>query len=64
MKRIVILSILLAMGLFATAQTIALSSAVEACNRGYLNKARKLIDMACNNEETKNDTHKKKTYKI
>lgn len=46
---------LLAMGLFATAQTTVLRSAIEACNRGYLDKARKLIDMACNNEETKND---------
>ena len=55
MKRIVILSMLLVMGLFATAQTVVLSSAVEACNRGFLDKARKLIDMACNNEETKND---------
>ena len=55
MKKIVILSMLLVMGLFATAQTVVLRSAVEACNRGYLDKARKLIDMACNNEETKND---------
>ena len=55
MKKIVILSMLLVMGLFAAAQTVVLRSAVEACNRGYLDKARKLIDMACNNEETKND---------
>ena len=55
MKRIVILSMLLVMGLFATAQTVVLMSAAEACNRGYLDKARKLIDVACNNEETKND---------
>ena len=39
----------------ASAQSLNVTSAREAQNRGYLDKAKKLIDPACEHEQTKND---------
>ena len=39
----------------ASAHSLNVTSAREAQNRGYLDKAKKLIDPACEHEQTKND---------
>ena len=44
-----------AIGLAAGAQTLNVRSAAEQMKRGYLNKAKDLIDKACVHEDTKND---------
>ena len=44
-----------AMGLAAGAQTLNVQSAAQQMKRGYLNKAKDLIDKACAHEDTKND---------
>lgn len=44
-----------AIGLAAGAQTLNVQSAAQQMKRGYLNKAKDLIDKACAHEDTKND---------
>ena len=46
---------MIVLGYAVSAQSLNVSSAREAQNRGYLDKAKKLIDPACENEQTKND---------
>lgn len=55
MKKIVLMMALLAIATAVSAQSLNVSSAREAQNRGYLDKAKKLIDPACEHEQTKND---------
>ena len=56
MKKIaLILLALVVMRYSASAQSLNVTSAREAQNRGYLDKAKKLIDPACEHEQTKND---------
>ena len=55
MKKIALMLALVVMGYAASAQSLNVSSAREAQNRGYLDKAKKLIDPACEHEQTKND---------
>ena len=55
MKKIALMLALVVMGYAVSAQSLNVSSAREAQNRGYLDKAKKLIDAACEHEQTKND---------
>ena len=55
MKKIALMLALVVMGYAVSAQSLNVSSAREAQNRGYLDKAKKLIDPACEHEQTKND---------
>ena len=56
MKKIaIILLAFVVMCYSASAQSLNVTSAREAQNRGYLDKAKKLIDPACEHEQTKND---------
>lgn len=55
MKKIALLLTLAVIGYGVSAQSLNVSSAREAQNRGYLDKAKKLIDPACEHEQTKND---------
>jgi len=55
MKKTAFLLVLLAIGIGASAQSLNVQSASEAMRRGYLDKAKKLIDQACEHEQTKND---------
>lgn len=55
MKKIALMMALVVVGYAVSAQSLNVSSAREAQNRGYLDKAKKLIDPACEHEQTKND---------
>ncbi len=55
MKKIALILAFAAMGLAAGAQNLNVQSASEAMRRGYLDKAKKLIDQACTNDQTKDD---------
>ena len=55
MKKIALMLALVVMGYAVSAQSLNVTSAREAQNRGYLDKAKKLIDAACEHEQTKND---------
>ena len=55
MKKIALMLAFVVMGYAVSAQSLNVSSAREAQNRGYLDKAKKLIDAACEHEQTKND---------
>jgi tetratricopeptide (TPR) repeat protein len=55
MKKITVFAALVSVGLAAGAQSLNVSSAYEAWNRGYLKKAKGYIDEACQNEQTKVD---------
>lgn len=55
MKKITVLAALVSVGLAAGAQSLNVSSAYEAWNRGYLKKAKGYIDEACKNDQTKED---------
>ncbi len=55
MKKVTLFAALLSVGLAAGAQSLNVSSAYEAWNRGYLKKAMGYIDDACKNEQTKED---------
>ncbi len=55
MKKIVLMMALAVVGYSVSAQSLNVSSAREAQNRGYLDKAKKLIDPACEHEQTKDD---------
>ena len=55
MKKIVLMMALAVVGYSVSAQSLNVSSAREAQNRGYLDKAKKLIDPACQHEQTKDD---------
>ena len=55
MKKIALILALVVIGSTVSAQSLNVSSAREAQNRGYLDKAKKLIDPACEHEQTKND---------
>jgi tetratricopeptide (TPR) repeat protein len=55
MKKIVLMMALAVVGYSVSAQSLNVSSAREAQNRGYLDKAKKLIDAACQHEQTKDD---------
>lgn len=46
---------LVVVGYSVSAQSLNVTSAREAQNRGYLDKAKKLIDPACEHEQTKDD---------
>lgn len=52
MKKITVFAALVSIGLAAGAQSLNVSSAYEAWNRGYLKKAKGYIDEACKNEQT------------
>ena len=54
-KNALILLAFVVMCYSASAQSLNVTSAREAQNRGYLDKAKKLIDPACEHEQTKND---------
>lgn len=55
MKRLTVILAFVALGFAAAAQSLNLSSAFEAQNRGYLKKAKGYIDEACQHEQTKED---------
>ncbi|MCQ2294177.1 MAG: hypothetical protein MJZ67_00855 [Bacteroidales bacterium] len=55
MKKIVFILTLVVIGNAISAQSLNVSSAREAQNRGYFDKAKKLIDAACVHEQTMND---------
>ena len=55
MKKIALMLAIVVMGYAVSAQSLNVTSAREAQNRGYLDKAKKLIDAACEHEQTKND---------
>ncbi len=55
MKKIALMLALVVIGYTAGAQSLNVSSAREAQNRGYFDKAKKLIDAACEHEQTRND---------
>lgn len=55
MKKIALMLALVVIGYTAGAQSLNVSSAREAQNRGYFDKAKKLIDAACEHEQTHND---------
>lgn len=55
MKRITLMMALCVISYSVSAQSLNVSSAREAQNRGYLDKAKKLIDPACEHEQTKDD---------
>ena len=55
MKKIALILALVVIGYTAGAQSLNVSSAREAQNRGYLDKAKKLIDPACEHEQTRDD---------
>lgn len=55
MKKIALMLTLVVLGYAVSAQSLNVSSAHEALKRGYLDKAKKLIDAACEHEQTKND---------
>ena len=55
MKKVALLLAIVILGYAASAQSLNVTSAREAQNRGYLDKAKKLIDPACEHEQTKND---------
>ncbi|MDY5968570.1 MAG: hypothetical protein SPJ13_00930 [Bacteroidales bacterium] len=53
MKKITVILAFVSLGFVAAAQSLNLSSAYEAQNRGYLKKAKGYIDEACQHEQTK-----------
>ena len=55
MKKIALMLIMVTLGCAVSAQTLNVQSASEAMRRGYLDKAKKLIDGACQHEQTMND---------
>ncbi len=55
MKKIALILTLAVIGYTAGAQSLNVSSAREAENRGYYDKAKKLIDAACEHEQTRDD---------
>lgn len=55
MKKIALMLALVVVANIAVAQSLNVTSAREAEHRGYLDKAKKLIDPACENEQTMND---------
>ena len=55
MKKIALMLALVVIGYTAGAQSLNVSSAREAQNRGYFDKAKKLIDATCEHEQTRND---------
>lgn len=55
MKKFALLLTLAVIGYGVSAQSLNVSSAREAQNRGYYDKAKKLIDAACVHEQTKDD---------
>lgn len=55
MKKIALMLVFVAIATIAGAQSLNVTSAREAEHRGYLDKAKKLIDAACENEQTIND---------
>lgn len=55
MKKIALMLILVVLGYAVSAQSLNVTSAREAQNRGYYDKAKKLIDAACEHEQTIND---------
>lgn len=55
MKKIALMLAFVAIATIAGAQSLNVTSAREAEHRGYLDKAKKLIDAACENEQTIND---------
>jgi len=55
MKKIALMMALVVVGYSVSAQSLNVTSAREAQNRGYLDKAKKLIDPACEHEQTKDD---------
>ena len=56
MKKIALMLAFIAIGYAAGAQSLNVTSAREAQNRGYLDKAKKLIDPACEHEQTRHRT--------
>lgn len=55
MKKITLFAALLAFAFAANAQTLNVQSAAQDLKKGYLNKAKDEIDLACEHENTKND---------
>lgn len=55
MKKIALMLAFVAIATIAGAQSLNVTSAREAEHRGYLDKAKKLIDAACEHEQTIND---------
>lgn len=55
MKKVALLLAIVIMGYTASSQSLNVTSAREAQNRGYLDKAKRLIDPACEHEQTKDD---------
>ncbi len=55
MKKVTVFAALVSLGLAAGAQSLNVSSAYEAWNRGYLKKAMGYINDACKHEQTKED---------
>lgn len=55
MKKLTIIVAMIAFGFAANAQSLNLSNAYEAQNRGYLKKAKGYIDQAAENEATRGD---------
>ena len=55
MKKLTLIVAGLAIGFMANAQTLNVQSAVQDLKKGYLNKAKAEIDLACEHESTKAD---------
>lgn len=55
MKKLTVIVALMAVAFAANAQSINVQSAIQDLKRGYLNKAKDAIDLACKHESTKGD---------
>ena len=55
MKKLTLTLALVAFAFGINAQTLNVQSAIQDLKKGYLNKAKEEIDLACENESTKND---------
>ncbi|MBQ9545678.1 MAG: hypothetical protein IJU90_00110 [Bacteroidales bacterium] len=55
MKKLTLTIVLAAFAIGLNAQTLNVQSAIQDLKKGYLNKAKEEIDLACENESTKND---------
>lgn len=55
MKKLIFILAIVAFGISANAQSLNVQSAAQDMRKGYLNKAKASIDLACNHEQTKDD---------
>ena len=55
MKKLTLFFAMVSFALFANAQSLNVSSAIQDLKKGYLSKAKTAIDAACNHESTKDD---------